>query len=625
MTKFRNLSEAKAYIKDNVDLASWVSRHTKLAKSSDGFKGRCPLPGHAEKTPSFHVNTRHNFFHCFGCDRGGDIFTFLQLMEGLNFKESLERVAETMNLELPRFSEDDKNSKEKDRFRAGYELMHRAASFYNRVLIEEATPGATRALAYLKTRGIGAEWIEKFQLGWAPEAPQSLAKKLTDKSEIVLAQEVGLLRNYNGVNYDFFQNRLMIPVHNDRARVVAFSGRTLDPVVDKNPKYKNSPETYLFKKKEVLYGYSQVQDLLREKEYAVFVEGFFDQWALARVGIPAMAVMGTALTEEHLKLVERWTKHLVLMMDSDEAGKRSVLRSLPLLLGKHFEAKVFSVPSGKDPDEWLQDPKAVENAENILRRAPEALEWWALLLIVEGEEKRLNRLQILNRLQEVWEWTPSVAHRNFLSMQLAPRLGMRPKDFAESLNGITPPQNYKVKRDGANSAAGRGFTESYSMATPSLTNVDKSAEALLLWWIRFWEQLTPKSHSAWDHREELFRSTLAEDLVHSWSQAYFHAHGALSRETIKASLESDSLEPVVKQWIIKGFVDGIESSQAFDSDQVQRDWDELERHLQVEKLRSQVNVLKQKVKIESENPETSAQLLQQITELTQKLNNYLEK
>lgn len=97
-----------------------------------------------------------------------------------------------MNLELPRFSEDDKNSKEKDRFRAGYELMHRAASFYNRVLIEEATPGATRALAYLKTRGIGAEWIEKFQLGWAPSS-QSLAKKLTDKSEIVLAQEVGLL------------------------------------------------------------------------------------------------------------------------------------------------------------------------------------------------------------------------------------------------------------------------------------------------------------------------------------------------------------------------------------------------------------------------------------------------
>jgi DNA primase len=624
MTIFRTLSDAKNYLKEKADLASWVARHTKLQKSNDGYKARCPLPGHQEKTPSFHVNTRENFFHCFGCDRGGDIFTFLQLMEGLDFKEALERLADEMNVELPRFSEGDKGAaKERDRFKLGQDLMQRAANFYHRVLMDGATPGAKRAMDYLLGRGISKEWIEKYHLGWAPEEAQSLARKISDPAEVQLAIEVGLLREYSGRRYDFFQQRLMIPVQNERAKVVAFSGRTLEPVGEKNPKYKNSPETFLFKKKEVLYGFYQVQDLLREKEYAVLVEGFFDQWALARHGIPAMAVMGTALTEEHLKLIERWTRHLVLMMDSDEAGKRSVLRALPLLLAKGFETKVFSVPSGKDPDEWLSDAKEAARAEATIKSSPEALEWWGLLLIVESEGKGLNRLQILNRLQEVWEWTPGHAHQNFLSQQLAPRLGMRPKDFMESLQGITPEQNYKARQNMRSShsyqAAGAGYRP------PTLTLVDKATEALILWWVRFWDDLTPRSHSAWNEREEVFSGSLAEELVRRWSQRYFHRHGAFSREEIKSDFETGDIEPVVKQWIIKGFVDSSSTDSVVDKDQIHRDWDDLLRHYRQEKLRAEIQVLKQKIKSQRENPETSARLLQQMTELTQKLNNYLEK
>jgi hypothetical protein len=154
--------------------------------------------------------------------------------------------------------------------------------------------------------------------------------------------------------------------------------------------------------------------------------------------------------------------------------------------------------------------------------------------------------------------------------------------------------------------------------------LDKATEASLTWWIRFWDDLTPKSHSEWDEREELFVESIAEDFVKKCSQLYFHQHGTLEKESLKTFLESDDIHATVKQWIIKAFVEGGESSD-IDKDTLNRDWAELVRHQNVEKLRQKILILKQKIKNNMENPEESAQVLQEMTQLGQKLNNYLEK
>ncbi|MEZ4814862.1 MAG: DNA primase [Bdellovibrionota bacterium] len=417
------LNDIKERIKERADLASHISKDTKLFKSGSGFKACCPLPGHTEKTPSFNINTRDNYFFCYGCQRGGDIFTYLELTRGLPFMDALKELAEQYHIELPKTSEkgDFKAPQAREQ---SLELMERATKYFESMLHKGATPGAIAAQKYLASRNYTLEDAAKFRLGWAPEFGNKLAGNLLTLKKSKLGQDLGLLSRGRD-NDDFFKGRLMIPIEDHRGRVVAFSGRAIGIRDNEGPKYKNSPETLVFKKKEVLYGLSRALKGARELGWLTVVEGFFDAWAFERLEIPSVAVMGVALTTEHLEKLGRICKQLVLVMDTDRAGIESTKRSLPLLYAQGFEVKVFADLGGKDPDEWLAEFKgSKEEVTRRLQKAPEGMEWWASQVIAESRDKNLNPLQIVHRLEELWPAMQSPAHRRFWLKAIAPNIGL---------------------------------------------------------------------------------------------------------------------------------------------------------------------------------------------------------
>ncbi len=623
-TTARSFEEVKEWVKDRADLSAVVGRHTKLVKEKTGFKACCPLPGHKEKTPSFHVNTVDNYFYCYGCNRGGDIFTFLELVEGIPFFESLKELATQYGIELPQAKTNkDSGSKEqgsKSEKDAGFELLDRAVNYFQRVLVEGSTPGAQKAQEYLLERNIPKEeWIH-FQLGWAPENG-ALAKKVKDKkSEYELAQKTGLVREYSGRAVDFFMDRLMIPIHDARGRPIAFSGRTLKPVEANNPKYKNSAESDWFKKKTVLYGLNRVLKLIREDNFVCFVEGYFDQWAFERVEVPAVAVMGTALTEEHLALLERHTKQAVLVMDADRAGIESTRKSLPLFLSRGWEVKVFSGLDGKDPDEWLKGSGFTkEKVKQQLLSAADALLWWALLILKECQEQNLNRIQTLNRLGDVWSMTNNEAHRTVLADELARHMGLRAEDLKLSLREFLP--NQRQESYGANQNASYSAKENLylNVKKKKYTKLEKAAEDAFILWLQNWDLLTPQTESDWQQRETYFRPTLLGPMVKKMASE--HSMGRLGKIFIKQELEDSSLDPELRSLILRGLVGSVaEEGSSSEADKALKSFKELETILFQESVHLEISRLEGQLRAESrQNFEEKAQFLQRIQELRMSL------
>ena len=441
-----NLNDVKEQVKDRADLATYVARDTKLLKSGQGFKACCPLPGHQEKTPSFHIDARKNFFYCYGCRRGGDIFKYLEITRGMPFMEALKELAEEYRIQLPKFSPEQKGVSD---FREqSFVLMDRACKYFEENLHKGTSTGAVAAREYLASRGYSLEDAKKYRLGWAPESGRNLSAKLREQKMEKLGEELGLLAK-GKAGQDFFKARLMIPVEDHRGRIVAFSGRSLGLSENEGPKYKNSPETIIFKKKEVLYGLGRAMRMMREHGFVCVVEGFFDAWAFEKFNVPAVAVMGVALGPEHLDRLSKICREVVLVMDTDRAGVESTKRSLPLLYEHSFEVKVFSDLNGKDPDEWLSQfyknkgSSELENSEILkgLQKSLEGMEWWARTIVDECKDKGLNSLQIVHRLEELWLLLKSPAHKRLWIKSLSPILNLTETQLATHFSEVRATQS----------------------------------------------------------------------------------------------------------------------------------------------------------------------------------------
>ncbi len=616
-----SLSDAKEKIKDRADLAHYIAKHTKLVKSNQGFKACCPLPGHKEKSPSFYVNTRDNYFYCYGCNRGGDIFSFLKLVEGLEFIEALKELAADLNIELPQMGSGNLKSEgplQKSRKDKGFEILNRAALFFNRMLIDQISPGATQAYEYLRGRGISDNEMMDWGLGWAPAGGQVLLKKLKGDEEFEIAQAVGLVRQYGQKAYDFFQDRLMIPIRDVRGRTVAFSGRSLLPVSENNPKYKNSPETDWFKKKETLYGLDLSQKLIRDENFVCFVEGYFDQWAFLRKRIPAVAVMGTALSDEHLQSIVKHTKQVVLVLDVDQAGVNSTKRSLPLLLQKNFDVKIFSDMAGKDPDEWLKEAQLTEvQIRTRLLGAPEALEWWGRLVIKESADQSFNRLQTLKALEEVWVMARSIGHKSILADEWGRILGLPSRDLANSLEEMQsrrPPD--RVHRENLDVDPAR--LSQPAANTRKLSQSDRLAEEIFVFWVRYWELLLPKSHEAWEDREKLFKGTVYETVACQMSAEARRGHGDLSQDFLRGQLANESLDPLLRSSLLKGLVSS-ELALPEDATKILNSFAELSSALEKERVGLELRRLQGELRSHSHDLEKTAQLLHEVQGLRMNL------
>ena len=338
-------------IRDRTDIVEVVSSYLPLKRSGVNNQGLCPF--HQEKSPSFNVNSARQIFHCFGCGVGGNVFSFLMRMEGLSFPDAVRRLGEKVGVEV----EEEAVSPDEVRRREERERILRinevAGSFYHQLLLEDEAGVLGRR--YLRQRGYEGETVRAFQLGFAPEGWESLAKHLAEKNfSSSDVQKAGLVRpgKQDRGDYDLFRNRLLFPIHDLQGRMVAFGGRVLD---DSLPKYINSPETAVYHKGQTLYGLYQARDAIRHSGEALVVEGYFDVLALHRAGFSgAVATCGTALTADHARLLKRYADKILLIFDEDAAGRKATFRAMDALLPVGLAVSVVSMPVGEDPDSLLK-------------------------------------------------------------------------------------------------------------------------------------------------------------------------------------------------------------------------------------------------------------------------------
>jgi DNA primase len=331
-----------AQIKDKLDIIEIISDRVKLRKQGNRWIGLCPF--HNEKTPSFSVSQSQQFYHCFGCGKGGDIFTFVMQTEGLSFNEALEMLANRAGVEII-------HEKYKDRInvRSVSETMEHANLFFRQGL--NSAEGSV-ARAYLDRRNLLKEAVERFELGWSQPTWDALVRyfnegKISDKE----ALESGLVLEGQRGLYDRFRGRIMFPIRDLAGRLVAYGGRLID---GDGAKYVNSPEGTVYSKRKNLYLLHIAKNAIKSKKRAIIVEGYIDAIRMHICGYPeTVGTLGTALTEEQALLIKRFCDTVYLCYDSDEAGKEASLRGSRVLTNAGLEAYVVSLPRGKDPDALL--------------------------------------------------------------------------------------------------------------------------------------------------------------------------------------------------------------------------------------------------------------------------------
>lgn len=351
-------------LREQVDIVEVISEYVQLKKAGRLFKGLCPF--HDEKTPSFMVDPAKQLYHCFGCGEGGDVFTFLRKREGLEFREAVERLASRVGFTLHYQGGARESGGPEGRRARLYRMNQWAAEVYHRVLVEGEEGEAARR--YLKSRGIDEESVRFFGLGYAPPKWDFLYRQAMRRgfeAQDFLASGLGL-RGERGV-YDRFRGRVIFPIRDLQDRVVAFGGRTLG---EEQPKYLNSPETPLYVKSRHLYALNHSRREMVKEGFALLVEGYTDVILLWQHGIRNVAAtLGTALGQEHFRLLSRLTERVVLAFDADRAGVSASLRGLDLQKDFNLDLRVIILDEGADPADFVTS----HGAEEFKRRVEESV------------------------------------------------------------------------------------------------------------------------------------------------------------------------------------------------------------------------------------------------------------
>lgn len=352
-------------VKAKVDIVTIIGEKVPLKKAGRNFKGLCPF--HGEKTPSFFVSPDMQYYKCFGCGASGDVLTFLMNFEGLTFPEALEQLAERVGVTL---TKTETTSVDKRRQRV-LELLHITSEYYHFLLTEH--PIGKKALAYLKDRGVSNRSIDDFGLGYSLDSWDGLQQYLIRKKKFTTDELLAaglIIRSERGGYYDRFRGRLMFPQLTYSGKVVGFSARSLEKDA-KEAKYINSPETDYYHKSEILFGLKLAKKAIREKQRVVLMEGEFDVISAHQVGLrEAVAIKGTAITDEQANLIRRLTHNVVLALDADAAGQEAMRRGVAICEKQALNLRVAVLSGGKDPDELAQKDhaalkQAINNAETV--------------------------------------------------------------------------------------------------------------------------------------------------------------------------------------------------------------------------------------------------------------------
>ncbi len=371
-------------IRSAASIVDVISGYVQLRKRGRNYIGLCPF--HSEKTPSFTVSEDKQIFHCFGCHAGGNVFKFLMDYEKISFIESVQELAGQLGIDIEYESTPgDEKQSEQEIF---YDINTEAAKYFYSNLHNSEEGEIARK--YLQERKIKSQTIKTFGLGYALRGWENFLNFTKEsKLDIDKVVELGILiKSDDGRYHDRFAARLIYPIFSPNGRVVAFAGRVLDER-EKAAKYLNSPESSVYTKGRILYGLSFAKDEIRKLDKAILVEGYMDLISLFQAGIKnVVAVSGTALTEEQVQLLSRYTKNVVLLFDADTAGIKASMRSIELLLKKDIEVKIAALPGGEDPDSFINN-YGKEKFEETISYAQNFLEYQS------GYFKRKECLMIL--------------------------------------------------------------------------------------------------------------------------------------------------------------------------------------------------------------------------------------
>ncbi|OTP35543.1 DNA primase [Enterococcus faecalis] len=359
-------------VRHRTNIVDIIGQYVQLKKSGKNYMGLCPF--HEERSPSFSVAEDKQIFHCFGCGKGGTVFNFLQEIEGISFPESVKRVADLEHLSVdfdwsePREVADTPENQQR---RSLLQLHSKAAELYHHILVN--TKIGEPALNYLLERGLTQELIETFQIGFAPQKRDFLSQVFKNEQlDETLFEPSGLfVQRDNGTFLDRFYQRIMFPINDPQGNVIAFSGRllkTADFPGDEMPKYLNSPETTLFNKRETLFNFDKARKEIRKENTVLLFEGFMDVIAAWQSGVKSgVASMGTSLTNEQIRRLERVAKEVVICYDGDNAGVQATNRAIQLLQeNSHFDLSIVSIPEKLDPNEYVRKygAEAFQNLAN---------------------------------------------------------------------------------------------------------------------------------------------------------------------------------------------------------------------------------------------------------------------
>ena len=427
-------------VKQQADIVRVIGEYVRLKKSGQNFSGLCPF--HQEKTPSFNVHPVKQIYHCFGCGVGGDVFKFVMELEKCTFPEAIRTVAEKCGIAIPKPRERSPEERRENQQRSLLVEMHReTAAFFARQLHE--TPEGKVAYAYLEDRGLNREAMIRFALGFAPSSGDALLRFLKQKYPEKLLEVSGLLsRDQSGRFFDRFRRRIMFPIANEAAKVIAFGGRAMG---DDMPKYLNSPETPIYSKSNVLYHLDRAKEALRQNDFGVLVEGYMDAIAVARAGIMnVIASCGTSLADPQIKLLGRFTRRVVVNYDPDTAGQAATERSITLLLEKEFDVRVFVLPGGADPDKFLKELGA-EAYKKLLLQAPPYLDYLIGRAKLMDRTTANGRIAALNFLMPYVQRLPNRLLRSEWATRIASELHVDEPVLREALRRAAAERRSEVK------------------------------------------------------------------------------------------------------------------------------------------------------------------------------------
>lgn len=456
-------------IKEKLNIVEVVGQYVQLQRAGHNFRARCPF--HKERTPSFMVSPERGTYICFGCGEKGDVFSFVQKIEGIDFKTALHQLAEKAGVTLRNDYVPKQEHKEHDEHLR--DICEAATVFFENQLQKRAD-----VEAYLKTRGVSDETRRAWRLGYAPASWRDVSEHLQSlgfsKDDIAEAGLSARSEKNPTEIYDRFRGRIMFPMFDAGGKVIAFSGRFFEKIEGSREegepaKYVNSPETPLFKKSRVLYGFDKARNSIRKADCILLVEGQFDLILAHQSGLPfTVAVSGTALTEEHLQLLGRLSKRLVLALDGDAAGVRAGLRSALMALRMGFDVKVPLFPQGKDPaDLASENPELLKSA---VRTSKTAIEFFLDILRVGMKDDRSYKKEVEGKVLPLVRAIQSKIDQEHFIRIVADRL-RTPEDAVRS-------EVSKLSATAGIPDSVEGTTPLVA-ATPSLSRMDHALAMLL--------------------------------------------------------------------------------------------------------------------------------------------------